>query len=105
MPGATLGDTFRIYVKPSLGGRLVPRKKTTLHTSARVKASKDRLSALKGTPNVPSKVAHDALVSAGKCIPKRVYVAGKGYEERPVCPIKYMRSELRAAMKRVHGRG
>jgi len=103
MPGPTLGDTFRIYVKPSLDGLLVVRKKTTRHTSSRVEASKERLRKLKDTGNVPSKVAHEELARQGKCPTKKVYVPGKGYEEKPVCPIKEMRSALRVQMKKVHG--
>jgi hypothetical protein len=103
MPGPTLGDTFRIYVKPSLDGLLVARKKTTRQTSSRVEASKERLRKLKNTANVPSKLAHEELVKLGKCPIKRVYKPGKGYEEKPVCPIKEMRSALRVQMKKVHG--
>lgn len=104
MPGSTLGDTFRAYVKPSLDGLLVIRKKTTRQTSARVDASKKRVKEAAIAGRAPAKVAHETLAGTGKCPTKRVYVAGKGYTERPVCPIKLMKSELSKAMKAVHGR-
>jgi hypothetical protein len=99
MPGIT--DLFKVYEKPSLD-RLVIRKRHTKQTSARVEAAKDRLRALRNTPNVPSKVAHANLVRAGKCPEKKVYVPNKGWETRPVCPITEMRNELRARMKEIH---
>lgn len=36
MPGVSAGDVWRLYVKPSLDGRLVIRKKTVMRRSARV---------------------------------------------------------------------
>jgi hypothetical protein len=94
----TIGDSYRIYIKSSLDGLMVIRKKNTIQTSARVAASKDRV---RRSP--PAKPAHDALVAAGKCPTKRVYRPGLGPEERPVCPIKLMKVELRARMKALHG--
>jgi len=104
MPGPTLGDTYRVFIKPSLDGRLVIRKRTTRQTSARVEASKKRIKDAAATGKAPAKLAHDALVAAGKCSTKRVYIPGKGYEDRPVCPIKLMRSELSKAMRSIHGK-
>ncbi|MHC1636322.1 MAG: hypothetical protein ACXQTS_06890 [Candidatus Methanospirareceae archaeon] len=95
---ATLGDVFRVYLKPSLNGRLVIRKRNTIQTSARVEASKERVKA-----RPPAGPAHDALVAAGKCPEKRVYVPGRGYEVRPVCPISEFRKQLSIEMKRTHG--
>ena len=95
----TLGDTFRVYIKPSLDGELVIRKRTTEQTSARLEARKDKLRAKKGTADVPAKRAHDACVAAGLAVKKRVYVPGKGYEERDVCPIKEMKGFLRKEME------
>jgi len=36
MAGVTAADVWRIYVKPSMDGRLIPRKKTVLRRSAKV---------------------------------------------------------------------
>lgn len=102
---SSLGDVYRVYVKPSLDGLMVVRKKTTRHVSARVAASKERIRKYSETVKPPAREAHEALVAAGKCPTKRVYKPGVGYEERPVCPIKLMKSELRKAMKRAHGAG
>jgi len=52
---------------------------------------------------VPSKVCHNKLVSEGKCVQKKVYVAGKGYEIRWVCPALEMARCLSVEMARVHG--
>lgn len=95
---ATLGDTFRAYIKPSLGGILVLRKRNSIQTSGRVKKSQERVGARK-----PSKAAHDACVSANKARNVRVYVPGKGYEEQKVCPIQVMKGFLRKEMKSAHG--
>jgi hypothetical protein len=94
----TAGDVWRVYIKPSLDGELVIRKKTTDQTSARLAARKSKLEALRGTGRSPAEVCHTELVSRNVCPTKRVYVAGKGYEERPVCPIKAMKSCLREKM-------
>lgn len=96
----TLGDVFRAYIKPSLGGALILRKKNTIQTSARVAASKERV-----RRNPPARGAHDALVARNVCPVKRAYAAGRGYEERPICPMKLMIPELRAGMRRAHGAG
>lgn len=37
MAGVTLADVYRVYVKPSMKGRLVIRKKTVIRRSERVK--------------------------------------------------------------------
>ena len=98
---ATIGDVFRVYVKDSLDGRMIIRKKTTKQTSARLEARKDKLRALRGTGNAPSQRCHDQLVAAGKCPTKRVYEPGVGYTERPVCPIKEMAACLSEVMKSI----
>jgi len=95
----TIGDVFRVYIKPSLDGMLVIRKKNTNQTSARVEASKNRVRAYTMRENEsPSQTAHNNLVALGKCEEKLVYVPGRGYEKRPVCPINEMRKELRKIM-------
>ena len=95
-------DVWRVYVKPSLDGRIVFRKKTARQTSARLKRAKDRVAEYsKG--GSPSQRCHNELVNAGKCPRKRVYVPGKGYRTRPVCPIKLMIPCLRRKMKEAHG--
>ena len=95
----TLGDVFRAYIKPSLDGAIILRKRTTDQVSPRVAASKERVERAK-----PSVGAHDACVAAGKARPVRVYEPGVGYKEEKVCPIKVMKSFLRDAMKRAHGK-
>ncbi len=94
----TLGDVFRAYIKPSLDGAIILRKKTSDQTSDRVAKSKERVRTAK-----PSKAAHDACVSAGLARSVRVYEPGVGYKEQKVCPIRTMKSFLRDSMKRAHG--
>ncbi len=91
----TLADVFRAYVKPSLKGRLILRKRTSNQTSARLQARKMKVADAK-----PATTAHERCVAEGKAVPKRVYVAGQGYQEKPVCPIDVMRRYLREAMPR-----
>jgi len=91
----TLADVFRAYVKPSLKGRLILRKRTSNQTSARLEARKMKVAEAK-----PAVAAHERCVAEGKAVPKRVYVAGQGYKEKPVCPIDVMRRYLREAMPR-----
>ena len=98
MAGVTLADVYSAYVKPSLDGRLVIRKRTSRQTSARLEKAKERVKKAK-----PSEKAHARLVREGKCPTKRVYEAGKGYVEKPVCPIDQMRSALREEMEKAHG--
>ncbi len=95
---ATLADTFTAYIKPSLDGLLVLRKRTTNQTSARVAASKKRVEDAK-----PSVVAHNACVAAGESRKVKLYKPGTGYIEKDVCPIKTMKRHLRTAMKSAHG--
>lgn len=95
-------DVWKIYVKPSLDGRIVFRKRTARHKSARLRAAKDRVAEYSKAGS-PSKRCHDELVSAGKCPVKRVYVPGKGYRNKRVCPIKLMIPCLRRKMKEAHG--
>jgi hypothetical protein len=100
MAEATLGDITKAYVKPSLGGKIVLRKPTSRQTSARLARRKEAV-AEAGRKGLLAKAAHEELVAAGKCPVKKVYVAGKGYEERPVCPVNLMRAALREKMKAV----
>jgi hypothetical protein len=98
---ATLGDTFRVYIKPSLDGQLVIRKKTTNQTSAAVKARQAKLASLPKS-ELPSVACHNELVAAGKCPTKRVYSQELGrMAERAVCPIKLMKVCMRKRMKRL----
>jgi hypothetical protein len=98
---ATLGDTFRVYVKPSLEGELVIRKKTSNQSSGRVKARQDKVHKTKNTENAPAKVAHKQCESDKKTRTVKVYVPGEGYKEKAVCPIKEMKSYLKTAMEKV----
>jgi hypothetical protein len=93
----TLGETVKVYVKPSLKGRLILRKPTSEQASARLAARKQKVAAA-GSAGLISKAAHDELVAEGKCTVRKVYVPGKGYTEKPVCPIRFMIPKLRAKM-------
>jgi len=94
----TVGDVYTAYVKPSLRGLLVIRKRNTRQTSAAVFASQQRLiDYSKG--GSPSQRAHKELVAARKCPKKLVYKPGKGYELKPVCSIKKMIPLLRKFME------
>lgn len=95
---ATFADVFHAYAKESLGGKLVIRKATSHQTSARLKARQEAVRT-KGKAGGIAKAAHEALVTAGKCPSQRVYVAGQGYTDKPVCPIELMKSELRERMR------
>jgi hypothetical protein len=97
----SLGDVYRIYVKPSLGGLLVTRKKRTRQTSPAVEASKKRLRDFKGKVEAPSKKAHKKCIDAGAGTKKLVYVKDIGYVEKPVCPMKDMIGFLRTQMEEV----
>lgn len=94
---ATLADTFTAYIKPSLDGLLVIRKRNTNQTSSRVAASKKRVEDAK-----PSVTAHNACVAAGESRKVRMYKPGTGYVDADVCPIKTMKRYLRTAMKSAH---
>jgi len=99
----TLGDVFKVYIKPSLDGLMVIRKRNTVQESAAVFASKD---AVANAPayigKYPAQLAHEELVKEGKCREKIVYRPGKGYEVKPVCPIKEMKKYLRKYMIELH---
>lgn len=96
----TAGDIWKVYVKPSLDGEMVIRKRTSNQTSARLKARQDKLAALPDG-SYPSQVAHKALVAAGKCRTKRVYKPGVGYENKDVCNAKDMAREMKKAMANI----
>jgi len=89
----TLADIYKPYVKPSLQGRLVLRKRTSNQTSARLQERKMKVAQAK-----PATKAHERCVAEGYAVPKRVYVPGRGYEEKQVCPIQIMKRYLREAM-------
>jgi hypothetical protein len=97
----TLADVLKVYVKPSLDGTLVIRKRTSMQTSPRLAARKAKVKATKGKDTAPARVAHKACVDDKKTVKKLLYVPGEGYKEKDVCPIKTMKSYLRAAMKGV----
>jgi hypothetical protein len=99
---AKLGDVLRAYIKRSLGGAIVLRKRTTDQTSPRVEASKKALKSLKNKPEVPPKVAHGKCVGAGDSVKKFKYIPGKGYVIEDVCPIEKMKSYLRTEMEALH---
>ena len=96
--GATVGDVWRPYSKPSLDGLMVIRKRNTRQTSARLEERKEDLRALKGRPDAPATAAHRKCVEDGKAVKKKVYVPGVGYQEKDVCPIKEFKSYLREYM-------
>lgn len=94
---ATLGDVIKVYVKPSLDGAMVIRKTNSIQTSARLKAAQDKMAATQGKDSAPSRVAHKACSKDGNTVKKRLYIAGKGYQEVEVCPIGKMKSYLKSA--------
>jgi hypothetical protein len=100
----TLGDIIRAYVKPSLGGRIVLRKRTTNQQSARVAESKQRVALAR-----PALEAHRRCIEEGKAVKKMKYVFDKdrgGYvkKEVEVCPIDEFRKYLKIAMEETHGK-
>jgi CheY-like chemotaxis protein len=102
----TLGDVFRVYVKPSLDGLMVVRKRNTRQKSAAVAASKARVAdAPRIIGDYPARIAHENLVRADKCPTQYVYEPGKGYVAKPVCPAKLMKAELRKVMTELHRKG
>ena len=90
----TLADVFRAYVKPSLKGRLILRKRTSNQTSERLKSRQEQIRNLK-----PAELALKKCHKDGKTTTQRVYVRDKGYYQKSVCPIQEMRKYLRAAIK------
>lgn len=96
---ATLADTYSVYIKESLDGRLIIRKKTTKHVSPRVEASKERVARAK-----PGAIAERMCIDAGYAVEKKVYKPGEGYITKKVCPMRHFRRFLREAMARAHGR-
>jgi len=98
----TIGDVYRVYVKPSLKkGYLVIRKRSTRQVSPNVEASKERVRAFTKTRGAPAKLAHDKCIEAGKGVEKIVYEPGRGYVKKVVCPIEDMRTHLREVMEEV----
>lgn len=96
MKGVTLADVFRVYIKPSLDGRIVFRKKTSKQTSARLLERKMKVAKAK-----PAQEAYENCKRNGDTVMKRVYIPGKGYETKEVCPIDKFRTYLRQAMSEV----
>jgi len=98
----TVGDVWRVYVKPSLKkGYLVIRKKSTRQTSPNVEASKERVKSFAKTRGAPAKIAHDKCIEDGKGVEKIVYEPGRGYVKKTVCPIEDMRTYLSRVMEEV----
>jgi len=96
------GDVYRAYIKPSLDGELIIRKKTSEQTSARLEERKNAVKEwTRKNKQSPSQYCHDKLVSEGKCPEQWVYVAGKGWVKRPVCPIEEMKACLREVMESI----
>jgi len=93
---ASIPDYWTIYEKPSIG-RIVFRPKHSKQESARLERAKERIAKAK-----PSIVAHERCVAEGKAIKKKVYVAGKGYQEVDVCPINEFRRYLSEATSEAH---
>ena len=102
---AVVGDIIRGYVKPSLDGLLVLRKRTSRQTSARLERRKGQLRELKGKPEAPGAKAHKICEEKGLTITKRVYKPGVGYEEKAVCPIKEFKSILSETMPEAPKKG
>ncbi len=92
----SLGDVFRVYVKPSLKGRLIFRKRTSRQKSARLEMRKDAVAKQK-----PAKKAWEACKRAGETEERIVYKKNKGYVRKEVCPMDKFEKYLRAAMKKV----
>lgn len=103
MAKVTAADIFSVYVKPSLDGELVFRKKTTSQSSPFVEARKEALRSSTGDAS-PARRCHERLVSENKCPAKMVYVEGSGYQLKNVCPIKAMKGCLSQEMTELHRR-
>lgn len=101
MGAGTLGDTFTAYIKPSLNGEIVLRKPTSTQTSSRLKARQKKLEVLKNSPNAPATLAHKQCSTDKKTVMKKVYVSGEGYKDVEVCPIKDMKSYLKAQLNKI----
>jgi hypothetical protein len=93
------GDVWRLYVKPSLDGELVFRKKTTMRRSARVVAINQKVAA-----NPPAKAASQACINAGKSKTVVKYVGGTR-QLAQAADIKCFKSQLRSQMRTIVGGG
>ena len=89
----TFGDVFRAYVKPSLGGELVIRKRNTIRRSENVRKVNENFATAKLASQANGKCKQD-----NKTVKQIRYVGGKRVEA-DVCPIQYFRSYLRQAGK------
>ena len=86
----TFGDVFRAYVKPTLGGELVIRKRNVIRRSARVKAVNEKF----GNAKIAQQ-AKQACLNAGKGVEVVRYKNGQRVTEK-ACPIQEFRKYLRA---------
>ena len=100
----TAGDVWRPYIKPSLNGLLVLRKRNTIHTSERVLKVQNKIREYSRTEKSPAKIAYDACKADGKTVKKRVYKPGEGYVEKEVCPMPIFKRYLSKAMKEIHSK-
>lgn len=101
---ATVGDVWRIYIKPSMKGAIIARKKTVNRMSARVIERNKQLEALRGTSNHPARLAHNMCINEepwrNVCV-EEVYVYKDGtrkIEKR--CKIACFRRLLKLAFQR-----
>ena len=87
---ATLGDEFKLYIKPSLKGELVIRKRNSNQSSLALK--KWQLAVAEAKP---------AISAHQNCSQKRkvmVYKPGQGYVEVERCTIQSFKAALRQQM-------
>jgi len=91
----TLGDVFRVYVKPTLNGLMVIRKRNVNRQSPNVMAIMEQLKAKKGAPDHPAKKAHERC---GEYHEVLTYIPGEGYKIVKRCKAKAFYSALSEAM-------
>lgn len=89
----TLADVFRAYVKPSLGGELVLRKRNVTRRSAKVIEVNEKF----GNAKI-AESARQACINAHKGYKAIRYVDGQR-KVVDVCPIQEFRKYLRAQAK------
>lgn len=97
----TVGDVWRCYVKPSLKGLLVIRKKDTRRKSEKVRAINRKLIEAKRTGTLPAKLAHDECIKhEGWWYWDYDYEKGKWVQR---CRIEHFRRLLREQMLKLVG--
>ncbi|HDJ51103.1 MAG TPA: hypothetical protein ENF25_02760 [Thermoprotei archaeon] len=85
MVKVTLGDAFRVYIKPSLDGRLVIRKKNTIRYSEKVKAINEKVATAKPAIRAKERCLRDHPEFGNRC-PIKYF-------------IKYLREEMKSAVR------